>query len=133
MSFHGGFLGVLIALWFYARRRRKRWLDVTDFVAPLVPLGLAAGRLGNFINGELVGRVTDVPWGMVFPQVDNLPRHPSQLYQLGLEGLLLFVILWTYASRHRCRDCSCWVTARCASSPSTRASRTTFSAIWRWG
>jgi phosphatidylglycerol:prolipoprotein diacylglycerol transferase len=101
MSFHGGFLGVLIALWFYAGRRRKRWLDVTDFVAPLVPLGLAAGRLGNFINGELVGRPTDVPWAMVFPQVDNLPRHPSQLYQLGLEGLLLFVILWAYASRHR--------------------------------
>jgi len=101
MSFHGGFLGVLIALWFYAGRRRKRWLDVTDFVAPLVPLGLAAGRLGNFINGELVGRPTDVPWAMVFPQVDNLPRHPSQLYQLGLEGLLLFVILWSYASRHR--------------------------------
>jgi phosphatidylglycerol:prolipoprotein diacylglycerol transferase len=101
MSFHGGFLGVLIALWFYAQRRRKPWLDVTDFVAPLVPLGLAAGRLGNFINGELVGRATDVPWAMVFPQVDSVPRHPSQLYQLGLEGLLLFVILWTYASRHR--------------------------------
>jgi len=101
MSFHGGFLGVLIALWFYARKRGRRWLDVTDFVAPLCPLGLAAGRLGNFINGELVGRVTDAPWGMVFPQVDNLPRHPSQLYELGLEGILLFVILWSYASRHR--------------------------------
>jgi phosphatidylglycerol:prolipoprotein diacylglycerol transferase len=101
MSFHGGFLGVLIALWFYARKRGRRWLDVTDFVAPLVPLGLAAGRMGNFINGELVGRVTDGPWAMVFPQVDNLPRHPSQLYELGLEGLLLFVILWTFANRHR--------------------------------
>ena len=101
MSFHGGFLGVLVALFFFARSRHKRWLAVTDFVAPLVPLGLAAGRLGNFINGELVGRPTDVPWAMVFPQVDNLPRHPSQLYQLGLEGLLLFVILWSYASRHR--------------------------------
>ena len=101
MSFHGGFLGVLIALWFYARKRRRHWLDVTDFVAPLCPLGLAAGRLGNFINGELVGRVTDAPWGMVFPQVDNLPRHPSQLYELGLEGILLFVILWSYASRPR--------------------------------
>ena len=101
MSFHGGFLGVLIALWFYARKRRRHWLDVTDFVAPLCPLGLAAGRLGNFINGELVGRVTDAPWGMVFPQVDNLPRHPSQLYELGLVGILLFVILWSYASRHR--------------------------------
>jgi len=101
MSFHGGFLGVLIGLAFYARKRGRRWLDVTDFVAPLCPLGLAAGRLGNFINGELVGRVTSGPWAMVFPQVDNLPRHPSQLYELALEGVLLFVILWWYASRHR--------------------------------
>src|SRR5215210_2081374 len=74
MSFHGGFLGVLVALWLFAGRRRKRWLDVTDFVAPLVPLGLAAGRLGNFINGELVGRATSGPWGMVFPQYDNVAR-----------------------------------------------------------
>ncbi len=74
MSFHGGFLGVLVALWFFARSRRKRWLDVTDFVAPLVPLGLAAGRLGNFINGELWGRPTDLPWGMVFPRT----RAPSR-------------------------------------------------------
>jgi phosphatidylglycerol---prolipoprotein diacylglyceryl transferase len=101
MSFHGGFLGVLIALWFFARARGKRWLDVTDFVAPLVPLGLAAGRLGNFINGELVGRPTDVPWAMVFPQVDAIPRHPSQLYQFGLEGLMLFALLWWYAGRQR--------------------------------
>jgi phosphatidylglycerol:prolipoprotein diacylglycerol transferase len=101
MSFHGGFLGVLLALWVFARNRNKRWLDVTDFVAPLVPLGLAAGRLGNFINGELVGRVTDVPWAMVFPQVDMLPRHPSQLYQLALEGVLLFLFLWWYSSRPR--------------------------------
>jgi phosphatidylglycerol:prolipoprotein diacylglycerol transferase len=101
MSFHGGFLGVLIALWFFARARGKRWLDVTDFVAPMVPLGLAAGRLGNFINGELVGRATDVPWAMVFPQIDAIPRHPSQLYQLGLEGLLLFALLWWYAERQR--------------------------------
>ena len=101
MSFHGGFLGVLLALWIFARNRNKRWLDVTDFVAPLVPLGLAAGRLGNFINGELVGRVTDVPWAMVFPQVDMLPRHPSQLYQLALEGVLLFLFLWWYSGRPR--------------------------------
>ena len=101
MSFHGGFLGVLVALWLFARQRDKRFLEVTDFVGPLVPLGLAAGRLGNFINGELVGRATDVPWAMVFPQVDNLPRHPSQLYQFGLEGLLLFVLLWWYAGRAR--------------------------------
>jgi phosphatidylglycerol:prolipoprotein diacylglycerol transferase len=101
MSFHGGFLGVLVALWFFARSRRKRWLDVTDFVAPLVPLGLAAGRLGNFINGELWGRVTDLPWAMVFPPAGPLPRHPSQLYQLGLEGLALFALLWIYTRRRR--------------------------------
>jgi len=101
MSFHGGLLGVLIALWLYARKRGKRWLDVTDFVAPLVPLGLAAGRLGNFINGELWGRPTNADWGMVFPQVDNVLRHPSQLYQFALEGVLLFVILWSFASRPR--------------------------------
>jgi phosphatidylglycerol:prolipoprotein diacylglycerol transferase len=101
MSFHGGFLGVLIALWFFARRRNKALLDVTDFVAPLCPLGLAAGRLGNFINGELVGRPTEGPWAMIFPQVDSIPRHPSQLYQFGLEGVLLFVVLWWFASRQR--------------------------------
>lgn len=101
MSFHGGFIGVLVALWFFARQRGKRWLDVTDFVAPLIPLGLAAGRLGNFINGELVGRPTDLPWGMVFPQVDQLPRHPSQLYEFALEGVALFVILWAFAARRR--------------------------------
>ena len=103
MSFHGGFLGVLIALWLFARHRHKALLDVTDFVAPLCPLGLAAGRLGNFINAELVGRATDVPWATVFPQVDNVARHPSQLYQFGLEGVLLFIVLWIYASRQRPR------------------------------
>ena len=76
MSFHGGMLGVLVALWVFAKARDKKWLDVTDFVAPLVPLGLAAGRIGNFINGELVGRVTSGPWALVFPQVDGLRRHP---------------------------------------------------------
>jgi phosphatidylglycerol:prolipoprotein diacylglycerol transferase len=101
MSFHGGFLGVLVALWFFSRRRGKRWLEVTDFVAPLVPLGLAAGRLGNFINGELWGRAADVPWAMIFPQVDRVPRHPSQLYEFGLEGVLLFTLLWLYTSRRR--------------------------------
>ena len=101
MSFHGGFLGVLVALALFARNRDKRWLEVTDFVAPLIPLGLAAGRLGNFINGELWGRPTDLPWGMVFPQIDAQPRHPSQLYEVGLEGLLLFAILWLYARRKR--------------------------------
>jgi phosphatidylglycerol:prolipoprotein diacylglycerol transferase len=101
MSFHGGFLGVLVALWLFARSRRKRWLDVTDFVAPLVPLGLAAGRLGTFINGELWGRVTDLPWAMVFPPAGPAPRHPSQLYQFGLEGLALFALLWIYTRRGR--------------------------------
>jgi phosphatidylglycerol:prolipoprotein diacylglycerol transferase len=129
MSFHGGFLGVMIALWFYARNRNKRWLDVMDFIAPLVPLGLAAGRIGNFINGERWGRVTSAtaPWAVYFPQaaaedkawiaafpqeaaargltaiyqqVGMLPRHPSQLYESALEGFVLFAILWLFA-RHR--------------------------------
>ncbi|MFO1283718.1 MAG: prolipoprotein diacylglyceryl transferase [Burkholderiales bacterium] len=101
MSFHGGLLGVLVALAVYARSRGRRWLDVTDFVAPLVPLGLAAGRLGNFINAELWGRPTHAGWGMVFPQVDALPRHPSQLYQFALEGVVLFALLWLYSGRQR--------------------------------
>ena len=101
MSFHGGFLGVLVAVWWVARKHRLRWLEVTDFLAPLAPLALAAGRLGNFINGELYGRVTDVPWGMVFQGAGPLPRHPSQLYQFALEGVLLFAILWIYSSRPR--------------------------------
>lgn len=101
MAFHGGFLGVLAAMWLFARKCGKPWLALTDFIAPLVPLGLATGRLGNFINGELWGRPTDVAWGMVFPQVDNLPRHPSQLYQFALEGVALFVVLWLYSSKPR--------------------------------
>lgn len=101
MSFHGGFLGVIVAMLIFARRRGIAWLSVTDFIAPLVPLGLAAGRIGNFINGELWGRPTDLPWGMAFPQVDMLPRHPSQLYQFALEGIALFVILWLFARRPR--------------------------------
>ncbi|MBK8114401.1 MAG: prolipoprotein diacylglyceryl transferase [Candidatus Accumulibacter sp.] len=103
MSFHGGFLGVLIAMWLYARKSKRRWLELTDFIAPLVPLGLAAGRIGNFINGELWGRAADpaLPWAMLFPWVDDVPRHPSQLYQAGLEGLVLFVCLWLYSSRKR--------------------------------
>jgi phosphatidylglycerol:prolipoprotein diacylglycerol transferase len=101
MSFHGGFLGVLVAMFFFARKTGKQWLSIMDFVAPLVPIGLAAGRMGNFINGELWGRATNLPWGMVFPRVDNVPRHPSQLYEFGLEGIVLFIILWTYSTKPR--------------------------------
>jgi len=101
MSFHGGVIGVAFTTWLFARKYQKSWFDITDFVVPLVPLGLACGRLGNFINGELWGRVTDMPWGVVFPAVDNNPRHPSQLYELGLEGILLFIIIWWYASKPR--------------------------------
>ena len=103
MSFHGGFLGVIIALWWYARAHQLRWLAVTDFIAPLAPLGLAAGRLGNFINAELWGRPTDVPWAMIFPNVDGVPRHPSQLYEFLLEGIVLFVVLWWIAAKPRPR------------------------------
>jgi len=105
MSFHGGFLGVLLAMWLYARKIGRTWLDLTDFIAPLVPLGLASGRIGNFINGELWGRVCDpnLPWAMVFPHVDDLPRHPSQLYQAGMEGVLLFIALWIFSGSSRPR------------------------------
>lgn len=101
MSFHGGLLGVLIALWFFAKKIKKSFWQVTDFVAPLVPIGLAAGRLGNFINGELWGRPTNASWGVIFPHVDMQPRHPSQLYELGFEGVFLFVLLWCYAAKPR--------------------------------
>ena len=103
MSFHGGMLGVIFALWLFARTRRQDWLRVTDFIAPLVPLGLAAGRLGNFINAELWGRPTDVPWAMVFPNVDGIPRHPSQLYEFALEGIALFALLWWFSAKPRPR------------------------------
>ncbi len=106
MSFHGGFLGVLVAMWWFGRKSKRTFWQVTDFIAPLVPTGLAAGRMGNFINGELPGRVTDAatwPWAMWFPQVDAMPlaRHPSQLYQFAMEGLLLFAILWIYSRKPR--------------------------------
>jgi len=104
MSFHGGLLGVLGAMALFARRRGRRFLQVTDLIAPCVPVGLASGRIGNFINGELWGRAADpsLPWAMVFPQSgSDIPRHPSQLYQFALEGLLLFVLLWWYASKPR--------------------------------
>ncbi|MCM0043697.1 MAG: prolipoprotein diacylglyceryl transferase [Burkholderiaceae bacterium] len=103
MSFHGGFLGVLFAMAVWARRRGRRWMDVMDFIAPLVPLGYAAGRLGNFINAELPGRVADasLPWAMIWPNIDSLPRHPSPIYQALIDGVLLFVVLWLYARKPR--------------------------------
>ena len=101
MSFHGGLVGVIVAVYLFAKKFQKPFWAVSDFLIPLVPLGLAAGRLGNFINGELWGRVTDVPWAMVFPRGGPEPRHPSQLYELGLEGLVLFLLIWWYASKPR--------------------------------
>jgi phosphatidylglycerol:prolipoprotein diacylglycerol transferase len=99
MSFHGGMLGVIASMGWFAHSRRRSFWRVADFVAPCVPTGLAAGRVGNFINGELWGRLADpgLPWGMVFRGAGDLPRHPSQVYQFLLEGLLLFVLLWWYA------------------------------------
>jgi len=102
MSFHGGMLGVLAAMALFARQRGRSFLQVTDLIAPCVPTGLASGRVGNFINGELWGRAADpsLPWAMVFPQSGlDIPRHPSQIYQFLMEGLLLFVLLWWYARR----------------------------------
>ena len=107
MSFHGGLLGVMLAMAFAAWRHRVDYLRLMDFVAPLCPLGIAAGRMGNFINGELWGRVTDVPWGMVFRGAGDLPRHPSQLYQFALEGIALFVLLWWFSSKPRPRGQVC--------------------------
>ena len=101
MSFHGGLLGVMLAMALAARRHKVEYLRLMDFVAPLVPLGLAAGRMGNFINGELWGRVTTVPWGMIFQGAGPEPRHPSQLYQFAGEGLTLFFILWWFSSKPR--------------------------------
>lgn len=102
MSFHGGFLGVLLAMALFARKHHKAFWATMDFVAPLIAPGLLFGRIGNFINGELWGRVTDLPWGMVFRQTgDGLPRHPSQLYQAALEGLALFFIVWLFSAKPR--------------------------------
>ena len=100
MSFHGGFLGVLLAMWWFGRRTGAGFWALTDFIAPVVTIGLGAGRVGNFINGELWGKATDVPWAVV---VNGVPRHASQLYEAFLEGLVLFVVLWTFASRQRPR------------------------------
>jgi phosphatidylglycerol:prolipoprotein diacylglycerol transferase len=104
MSFHGGMLGVFVALYLFSKKYNHTFFEVSDFVAPLVPIGLMFGRLGNFINGELWGKITTsaIPWAMIFPQSGTmLPRHPSQLYEALGEGILLTVILWVYASKSR--------------------------------
>jgi phosphatidylglycerol:prolipoprotein diacylglycerol transferase len=103
MSFHGGMLGVTVATWLFARKVGCRFLALTDFVVPLSPIGLGAGRIGNFINGELWGAPTNLPWGMVYLPLGGVPRHPSQLYQAVLEGVVLFIILWWFSSRPRPR------------------------------
>ena len=123
MSFHGGLLGVLVAGWWWSRRNKVRFFDTVDFVAPLVPIGLGLGRLGNFIGGELWGRHTELPWGMIFPraldyldktreqlremylagQLNHEARHPSQLYEFGLEGIVMFTVLWFYSRKPRPR------------------------------
>jgi len=101
MSFHGGLIGVLIGMWLFGRRYKKTFFEVTDFLAPIAPIGLGVVRIGNFINGELWGKVSDVPWAMVFPGAGPLPRHPSQLYESFLEGAVLFVIVWLFSSKPR--------------------------------
>lgn len=101
MAFHGGFLGVAVAVWLFAHKHRINWFQLGDFVAPLAPVGLGLGRLGNFINGELWGRVTTSPLGMVFPGAGSEPRHPSQLYQFALEGVVLFALLWWFSRQPR--------------------------------
>lgn len=101
MSFHGGLAGVLIAALVFARKENLRFIQLTDFIAPLVPIGLGAGRIGNFINHELPGRISDVPWAMAFPHMGAELRHPSALYQFALEGVVLFLVLWWFTSRPR--------------------------------
>ena len=99
MSFHGGLIGVLLAFAFFSRKTGKSYFTISDFIAPMVPVGLFFGRIGNFINGELWGKVSDVPWAMVFPNGGPLARHPSQLYEAILEGLLLFIVMWWYSAK----------------------------------
>ncbi|HXH54877.1 MAG TPA: prolipoprotein diacylglyceryl transferase [Gammaproteobacteria bacterium] len=100
-SFHGGLLGVLLAVFIFDKVHRRHFWAITDFIAPAIPIGIMAGRLGNFINGELWGRITNMPWGIIFPHAGAAPRHPSQLYEFGLEGLCLFLILNVYARKPR--------------------------------
>lgn len=99
MSFHGGLIGVIVAMILFARKIQRPFFAVADFVAPLIPVGLFTGRMGNFINGELWGKQTDAPWGMIFPTGGSIARHPSQLYEAALEGIALFAILWLFSSK----------------------------------
>ena len=119
MSFHGGLLGVIAATAWFARRHGFGFFAVADYLAPLVPPGLGAGRIGNFVNGELWGKPAEVPWAMVFPGAGPEARHPSQLYEAALEGLALFVVLWWFSRRPGrrwpCPGCSCWATGRAVS------------------
>src|SRR5438094_460678 len=108
MSFHGGLLGTILAMWLFARRRGFSFYTIADLATPAVPIGLGLGRLGNFINGELYGRPTDVSWCMVFPGGGPECRHPSQLYEAGLEGGLLFVVLWIISRRPTPPGTMCW-------------------------
>lgn len=103
MSFHGGLIGVVLCVWLAGRKHGSSFLRTMDFVAPLVPPGLFFGRIGNFINAELWGQHTSLPWGMIFPtrEAGPFPRHPSQLYEAGLEGLLLFIIVWKFSAKSR--------------------------------
>lgn len=103
MSYHGGFLGVVFAMWFWGKKHNRNIVEILDFIAPLIPLGYAAGRIGNFINAELYGRIADpsLPWAMIWPNVDMLPRHPSPIYQALVDGVLMFILLWLYARKPR--------------------------------
>ena len=103
MSFHGGLLGVIAAIALFGRVHKKTIFEIGDFSAPLGCIGLGAGRVGNFIGGELWGRTTDVPWGVIFPGGGDLPRHPSQLYEAFLEGFVLFAVLWWFTAKPRPR------------------------------
>jgi phosphatidylglycerol:prolipoprotein diacylglycerol transferase len=103
MSFHGGLLGVILMIWLWSYKRKCSFIMVTDFITPIAPIGLAAGRIGNFLQAELWGKVTNVPWAMIYPQAGSSPRHPSEIYEFLLEGVLLFIIMWFYSAKPKPR------------------------------